>query len=46
MSSGNIYKGHMDKAKWGWDGGWEVGVGGVREVAGVGGMELTVLEQQ
>ena len=25
----NIYKGHTDKTKWGWDQGWEVGMAGV-----------------
>ena len=41
----NVYKGHMDKTKEGWDQGWEVEMAGVR---GNGGrkMETTVLEQQ
>ena len=27
----NIYEGHMDKTKWGWDQGWEVGMAGSGE---------------
>ena len=30
----NMYKGHMDKAKGGWDWGWEVGEGGMGESGG------------
>ena len=30
----NIYKGHMDRAKGGWDQGWEVGMAGVGGVVG------------
>ena len=30
----NMYKGHMDKAKGGWDRGWEVGMARVRGVWG------------
>ena len=40
-----MYKGPVDKARAGKDGGWEVGVGGVGESGG-GKMETTVLEQQ
>ena len=40
-----MYKGPMDKAKRGTEGGWEVGVGGARESGG-GKMETTLLEQQ
>ena len=41
----NMYKGHMDKAKRGSYGGWEVGMAGVG--AGCGGKrEITVLIQQ
>ena len=43
--SRNMYKGHMDKAKWGYDKEWEVGMAGV-EGSGGGKMETTVLEQQ
>ena len=42
--SRNMYKGPMDKAKEGKDGGWEVGLGGVGESGG-GKMETTVFEQ-
>ena len=38
----NIYKGHMDKTKGGWDQGWEVKMTGVG-VTGGGKMETTVL---
>ena len=41
----NMYKGHMDKAKGGWDQGWEVGMAGLRGSGG-GKTETTVLEQQ
>ena len=37
-----MYKGHMDKAKGGWDWGWEVGMAGVGGSGG-GKMETTVL---
>ena len=40
-----MYKGPMDKAKGGSDGGWEEGVSGVGGGGG-GEMETTVLEQQ
>ena len=40
-----MYKGNMDKAKGGWDWGWEVGMAGVGGSGG-GKMETTVLEQQ
>ena len=40
----NIYKGHMDKTKGGYDWGWDVGMAGVGE-SGEGKMETTVLEQ-
>ena len=43
--SRNMYKGPMDKAKEGKDGGWEVGLGRVGESGG-GKMETTVFEQQ
>ena len=39
----NIYKGHMDKTKWGQDQGWRVRMAGVEGI-GSGGMETTVLE--
>ena len=41
----NMYKGPMDKAKGGWDPGWEVGTAGEGE-NGRGKMGTTVLEQQ
>ena len=44
-SSGNMYKGYKDKAKGGYDQGWEVGVAGVGGNGGEG-METAVLEQQ
>ena len=44
-SSRNMYKGHLDKAKGGWDGGWEVGMTGVGGSGG-GKMETNVHEQQ
>ena len=44
-SSRNMYKGSMDEAKEGTDGGWEVRVGRAEECGG-GKMEMTVLEQQ
>ena len=40
-----MYIGHMDKAKWGKDWGWEVGVSRVGESAD-GKMKITLLEQQ
>ena len=42
--SRNMYKVHMDKAKGGYDQGWEVGMAGVGGSGG-GEMEITVLEQ-
>ena len=41
----NMYKGHIDKTKWGQDQGWEVGMAGVKGSGG-GKMETTILEQQ
>ena len=41
----NKYKGYMDKTKWGWDQGWEVGMSRVGR-SGEGKMETTVIEQQ
>ena len=35
--SRNVYKGYMDKTKWGWDQRKEVGMAGVRGVLGVNG---------
>ena len=43
--SRNMYKGPMDKAKVGKDGGWEVGVGRAGKSCS-GKMETTILEQQ
>ena len=40
-----MYKEHMDKAKGGQDGGWEVGMAGVKGSDGEK-METTVLEQE
>ena len=40
-----MYKGPMEKAKRGYDWGFDVGVGGAGEIGG-GKMETTVLEQQ
>ena len=45
VKSRNMYKGHMDNAKGGWDWWWEVGLGLAGESSG-GQMETTVLEQQ
>ena len=41
----NVYEGHMDKAKGGWDQGWEVGMAGVEGSCG-GKIETILLEQQ
>ena len=41
-----MYKGYMDKAKEGWDGGWEMGMGGAGVGSGVGKMETTIKEEK
>ena len=37
----NMYKGHMDKAKGGWDQGWDGGMAGVGEWSGENGDNCT-----